>query len=136
MVDERIVLERLAALGRHCSRARASLGDLEGFVVDEVRQDLAAFHFLQASQVAQDLATHLIADRGLAVPATVREQYLVLAREGLLPAQLATELARVAQVRNRIAHAYTSLDPRRFWAEAPAGLAHLEQFASLVAKLL
>lgn len=136
MADERIVLERLAAVGRHCSRARTSLGELEGFVVDEVRQDLPAFHFLKASQVAQDLTTHLVADRGLAVPATVRDQYLVLSREGLLPAPLATELARVAQVRNRIAHAYTSLDPRRFWAEAPAGLAHLEQFASLVAKLL
>jgi uncharacterized protein YutE (UPF0331/DUF86 family) len=51
----------------------------------------------------------------------------------VLPVELAVDLARVAALRNRLAHGYASVDPGRVWAELPAGIAALERFCVVVA---
>lgn len=60
----------------------------------------------------------------------------VLAARGVFPVEFAQKLARMAGLRNRIAHAYAFADADRLHAEIPAGLDTLECFASAIASHL
>ena len=63
-----------------------------------------------AAQCAIDLALAMISRRGLGIPQTYRDAFSLLARAGVLDAELATELEGWAGLRNVLAHVYTSLD--------------------------
>lgn len=49
---------------------------------------------------------------------------------------LAASLGGAAQLRNRIAHGYASVDVERLWYELPEGIASFSEFARVVAAFL
>ena len=63
-----------------------------------------------AAQSAIDLAEALIAFKNLRKPATMAESFRILQEEGLLSAELAGKLAKMAGFRNVLAHAYEDID--------------------------
>ena len=63
-----------------------------------------------AAQSAIDLAESLIAFKNLRKPATMAESFRILQEEGLISAELAGKLARMAGFRNILAHAYEDID--------------------------
>ena len=71
---------------------------------------------------AIDLAAHLIAERGLGVPASHREVFEILSRANLITPDSAQAMSLMASLRNRIAHSYGDLDPVRMVRETPGGL--------------
>lgn len=89
---------------------------------------------LVAIQEAIDIAFHIAADEGWGVPASSPEAFEVLARNHVLSAALAQEMAKAASLRNRIAHGYAAVDLPRLWGEIPAGLDALDRFAASVAR--
>ena len=133
MVEQAVLLRKAAEVRRYVGSVRQRL-ELAGTAEpSEEERDLVAFHLLLAAQAAIDLATHFIADRGLAVPGSYRDAFHSLARAGLIDDALAERLADCAAVRNRIAHVYDSLDWRRLATEIPAHLDALEAFLVAVA---
>lgn len=133
MVDARLVERKLAALRQRIDRVRLKLPTTEQeFLDDADRRELIAFNLFLAFQEALDLAAHLIADAGWDVPATARDHFETLARNGVIPSGLANELAACGGMRNLIAHAYGTLDFARLFREAPAGLAALERYLALL----
>jgi uncharacterized protein YutE (UPF0331/DUF86 family) len=89
---------------------------------------------LVAVQEAIDIAFHVATDEGWGVPATYAESFDLLAQRGVVSPEVARALAGAASLRNRIAHAYASVDVERFWKELPDGLDALERFAEGIAK--
>lgn len=137
MVETLVMLRKLSEVRRLVGDVRARIAvDAARFEEDDDLHDLAAFHLILALQNAVDLAFHLVADRGAGVPGSQREAFEVLARDGLLDAELARRLADAASLRNRLAHQYGSVDWRRLHAEAPGHLAALERYAARVAELV
>jgi uncharacterized protein YutE (UPF0331/DUF86 family) len=63
-----------------------------------------------AIAVCADIANHIIADRGLRVPATYAEAFEVLGEAGLLEAAQQDAMIRMSTFRNVIVHAYARLD--------------------------
>jgi uncharacterized protein YutE (UPF0331/DUF86 family) len=61
---------------------------------------------------------------------------VVLARHAVIADELAASLGGAAQLRNRIAHGYASLDVDRLWNELPAGTASFGEFAGAVARFV
>jgi uncharacterized protein YutE (UPF0331/DUF86 family) len=108
--------------------ARALPAEAEQVLADERQEAFIAFHLLLLVQDALDLAAHLIAERGLAVAGSQRESLDTLARAGLISADSAAAMSRMAALRNRIAHAYGDLDAVRMVREAPAGLAAVRRY--------
>jgi uncharacterized protein YutE (UPF0331/DUF86 family) len=106
---------------------------------DERLEAFLSFHLFLVAQDAVDLAAHLVAARGLAVPATQREVFEALAAAGLLSQESARGMAQMASLRNRIAHSYGEIDPVRMVREAPAGLdvvaTFLGELADAIAEL-
>jgi uncharacterized protein YutE (UPF0331/DUF86 family) len=127
-VGEVLVKKALACRDR-IQKIRAALpanpGDIRS---DERTEAFISFNLFLLIQDAIDIAAHVIADSGLALPASHRESFEALAQAGLLSRDTATQMAAMAALRNRIAHSYGDVDPVRLAAEAPQGLAHATRF--------
>lgn len=137
MTNAALVTRKLAVLQEHLQRLRsrrpATAAELRK---DDLLQDAIAMSVLVVVQEAIDIALHIASDEGWEIPSTSREAFVTLARHGVLTEQLVTELGVAAQLRNRIAHGYASLDVERLWGELPAGVAAFGAFARGVATLL
>ena len=135
MTDPAVVMRKIATMRDHCERIRRRRPpDREALLDDEDRQDALALSLLVATQEAIDIAFHVATDDGLGVPASHAEAFGLLAAAGIIDSELATTVASVARLRNRIAHGYAQVDMERVWRELPAGLEALEAFAVAVAR--
>ncbi|MBI3186026.1 MAG: DUF86 domain-containing protein [Myxococcales bacterium] len=134
MVDAAVVSAKLEELERRIARvrhhAKPTPAELEA---DPDALELVAFNLMLAVQACLDIASHLVADEGLAPAATLAESFQRLGEHGVLSTETAASLARAAGLRNVVAHAYGAIDVARLHAAATDGLADLERFAREVA---
>jgi uncharacterized protein YutE (UPF0331/DUF86 family) len=134
VTDPILVLRKLTVLREHVARIRRRrVDDLEAFRADTDLQDALALSLLVAIQEALDIAMHICADEGWGIPASYADSFEIVARHGVIDPALASDLARMTALRNRIAHGYASVDVDRIHAEVPAGLAALDRYATAVA---
>lgn len=127
MVDRDLILRKLANLDLYVRQ----VSEYRDLTVEQYRRDWKIQRIIERSlqmaiEVCADIATHVIADRGLRVPTTYAEAFEVLAEAGLLDARLGETMVRMSQFRNVIVHQYTEIDPAivvRILHE------HLEDFA-------
>jgi len=132
-----LVARKLAVLREHVRRLRERRPvDAATFRNDLLVQDAVAMGVLVAVQEAMDIALHIASDEGWELAATYRDAFVVLARHGVIDPQLATSLAGAAQLRNRIAHGYATVDADRLWAELPGGVAAFDAYAAAIAAFI
>jgi uncharacterized protein YutE (UPF0331/DUF86 family) len=80
-------------------------------VARDVKEQRFVEHTLQvAIQAALDVASHVVSDERLGEPRTNRDLFVLLARRGLLPVELADQLSRMAGFRNVLVHGYLDVD--------------------------
>ncbi len=121
-----LLLRKALLIRDRIDKVRAALpARAEAVLEDERLEAFVSFHLFLLLQDAVDLAAHVVAARGLAVPGSQREVFEALAAHGLLSAETARAMAAMASLRNRIAHSYGEVDPVRIVQEAPQGLAHV-----------
>ncbi len=137
MTNIALVARKLAIVDEHLRRLRERRpAELSTLKADSLLQDAIALSILVLVQEAMDIALHIASDEGWELASSYREAFVVLERHGLLDAAQTTSLAGAAQLRNRIAHGYASLDLDRQWQELPAGIAAFESFAARIARFL
>jgi uncharacterized protein YutE (UPF0331/DUF86 family)/predicted nucleotidyltransferase len=135
--DATIVLRKLASLREHVGRMRRRRPpDAARFRSDVDLQDAIAMSLLVAVQEALDIALHMASDEGWGLPASYVESFELLARHNVMASELATELSKMAALRNRLAHGYASVDVDRLYGELPVGIDALEKFAACIAAAL
>jgi uncharacterized protein YutE (UPF0331/DUF86 family) len=109
MTDRPLVDKRLALIDTCLADLRrlARADQLES----DVRERRFVEHTLQiAIQAALDVASHIVSDRRLGEPATNRELFLLLERDGWIAPELRGTLADMAGFRNVIVHGYDDVD--------------------------
>jgi uncharacterized protein YutE (UPF0331/DUF86 family) len=132
-----LVARKLAVLQEHLRRlTERRPADLAGLRADTLLQDAISLSVMVVVQEAMDIALHMASGEGWELAATYRDAFVVLARHGVLGDDLAASLGGAAQLRNRIAHGYASLDVERLWGELPAGIASFQAFEQAVAAFL
>jgi uncharacterized protein YutE (UPF0331/DUF86 family) len=137
LTNAALVARKLAVLEEHLRRLRERRpADVTTFAADALLQDAIAMSVLVVVQEAMDVALHIAADEGWEIAATYRDAFAVLERHGVIAAPLAKSLGGSAQLRNRIAHGYASLDAARLWSELPEGVASFGAFAAAVSAFL
>jgi uncharacterized protein YutE (UPF0331/DUF86 family) len=115
-VRKPVVMARLAHLGnviRDLERLRAlpSLARKTDSVAN-----LALERAMQvAAEAVFDIGHHVLAGRGLDVPATYREVLPALARAGVIDAALLGRLEGLAGLRNILVHDYLTVESSRLW---------------------
>lgn len=132
-----LLLNKLFACRDRVQKIRAKLpADAASVRGNELLEAFLSFQIFLLIQDASDLGNHLVAAKGLGVPASQREAFELLARAGILTPEVALEMAAAAALRNRIAHTYGDVDPVRLVQEAPAGLAAIERYLAQVGPVI
>jgi uncharacterized protein YutE (UPF0331/DUF86 family) len=111
VVDRDLILRKLADLEQYLNQ----LSEYRGLSVDDYQRDWKIQRIVErtlqiAIEACADIASRVIADRGLRVPATYAETFEVLAEAGLLDSGLRDAMVRMAKFRNVIVHEYTRVD--------------------------
>lgn len=134
MVDADLLLKK-AAFIRSCLRELRELGQLAQ-IRSDLREERFVVHTLQlACQAALDLASHVVSDQALGEPQTNRELFALLQQAGLIDADLAASMARLAGFRNVIVHGYERVSLDVVEDVVRYRLGDLEAFADQMARL-
>lgn len=137
MTNAPLVARKLAVLDDHVNRLRSRRPEtLAALEANLLVQDAIAMSLRVAVQETMDIALHIASDESWELATTYREAFDVLSRHGVIEADLAAKLAAIANLRNRIAHGYATVDVARVWSELPNGVATFEAFAKSVASFL
>ena len=112
MVDRDLILRKLADLDLYLGQV-SEYRDIavEAYRADWKTQRIVERTLQMAIEVCLDVATHIIADRRLRVPATYAEAFEVLGEAGLLEPGQRDALMRMSRFRNLLVHEYARLDP-------------------------
>lgn len=137
MVDRDTFERRLAKL----EQLLRELRDLAGTDFNTYREDpglqAQAERWLQlAAECALDLTLQLIAERGWPTPATGKEAFVILRREGVLSAEQAASMEGWVGLRNVLVHLYLAVDQERLYEILTTELDQLEEFARAVTSAL
>jgi uncharacterized protein YutE (UPF0331/DUF86 family) len=111
VVDRDLVLRKLADLDQYPTQ----VSEYRGIGVPEYHADWKIQRIVErtlqmAIEVCVDVANHVIADRGLRVPATYAEAFDVLAEAGLLAVEERDAMVRMIGFRNVVVHKYARVD--------------------------
>jgi uncharacterized protein YutE (UPF0331/DUF86 family) len=132
-----LVARKLAVMDEHLRRLRERRpAVLAALQADTVLQDAMSMSVMVVVQEAMDIALHMASDEGWELASTYRDAFVVLARHGVIGSDLAASLGGAAQLRNRIAHGYASIDIERLWQDLPTGMAAFAEFSHAVASFL
>src|SRR5439155_24361956 len=109
----------IAAIRAGVARVRSVLpGDAVAFADDRTVREVVVLNLFEAIQESVSLAAHWLADEGLDVPQTYGDVFRRLGERGVIPADLAEQLAAASGLRNLVAHRYGVLDWSRIHALA------------------
>ena len=136
MVDKPKLDQMLGNLKRYV----ASLQTLravprEQFLASPDKIGNAKYHFVIAIECCIDVANHIIASQRFRMPRDNADSFVVLAEEGVLPAESKSAFRAMARFRNRLVHLYWEIDDDRIWTYLGESLADFERFASAVGQL-
>jgi uncharacterized protein YutE (UPF0331/DUF86 family) len=124
-IEESIArLEQIASVSR------------ESFLGDRDIRDIACYRLLVAIESALSLCYHVSARYLRKAPEDYAACFGVLHEAGILPAELAAELQRMARFRNLLVHIYWKVDYGQVYDVLQGNLDDLRQFASRVAALI
>lgn len=132
MVEAATVRRLLETIEQRLSRlTQEAATPLGAYLEDDDLQDIVERNFEVCIQACIDLGLHVLADLPRPLPDTYRGVFVALARERLIPEELASRLERMAGFRNILAHGYTDVVAER----VHAALEDLDGIRAFVAEL-
>jgi uncharacterized protein YutE (UPF0331/DUF86 family) len=106
MIDMDIVLAKVAVIQRCLSRIRSVTGLNPDCLDDIDKQDIFVLNLQRAVQAAIDLGAHVVAGKGLVVPAATRDIFTSLQQSGTLSPTIADQMKKMCGFRNIAVHDY------------------------------
>ena len=82
----------------------------KSFEEDYLKQDAIALNLQRACEQAIDLANYVIKTKKLGLPKESKESFRILAKEKIVPENLAANLEKMVGFRNVLVHEYQKLD--------------------------
>jgi uncharacterized protein YutE (UPF0331/DUF86 family) len=111
-VNRDVILNKKEGLERCIQRVRdyyARPSDVN-FSEDYLRQDAIAVNLQRATELAIDMANHVIKERKLGLPKESGQSFEILSTSGIIPHELARTLQGMVGFRNILVHEYQRLD--------------------------
>jgi uncharacterized protein YutE (UPF0331/DUF86 family) len=134
VVDAAVLARKVAAIRDAVDRIRDVVPETTAaFLADRTAREVVTLNLFLALQETIGLATHWLADEGVAVPDTYGDVFSTLAERGVIDGALGDRLRAAAGLRNLLAHQYGVLDFTRVHAVARAELDDLLAFCDQVA---
>jgi len=122
---------------RELSDALKDWGKYQSISIEELRNErdkrnMVLHAMLVSIQASIDIATYIIAQKGLAKPSTYRETFEILGKEKIIPEELADELSDLAGFRNVLVHIYWGLNLEEVYAVLQNDLKTLYSFLNFM----
>lgn len=124
------LLEYLVRVDRFKEMAR------EKFLAEADTHHLAERYLQLAVEASLDIAHHIIADRGYAVPSSYRDAFAILCKQDVIPTALSARLQSWAGYRDVLVHGYLEVDHALAWDAIQNDLEDLCAWAATAAGLL
>lgn len=111
-------------------------GGRDAFLQSPDSQDIARSRLLTAIEASLNICFHLCAKQLQGVPDDYAACFESLGQAGLITADLAGRLARMARFRNRLVHLYWDIDYGEVFDFLPAGLDDLLEYVDAIGRRL
>jgi uncharacterized protein YutE (UPF0331/DUF86 family) len=132
MPDKDVVLAKVAAIQK-CLRRIKHVTDLDPDRLDELdTQDIFVLNLQRAIQSAIDLATHIVASKGLGISDTIGGNFVLLKHSKIITKSLSKKMQSMVGFRNIAIHDYQALDVNILKAILSKNLKDIEQFYTAV----
>jgi len=137
MVDEALILRKLAELDQYCSQ----LGEYENITVEQYLDDWKIQRIIERTlqmmiETCTDIAGHIIADKGFRIPKSYADTFRVLLEEKILDKKLSAVMEKIAKFRNIIVHHYDKVDAEIVTAILKKDLADFTSYKQAIIKFL
>ena len=110
-MDRLVIDQKLESLRRYLRRIEEKRPpDAAVLKTDADLQDILTMNLTRAVQVCVDIGAHLIATLEVPPPDTMGQTFDILARAGILSADLATRMKKSVGFRNIAVHDYETID--------------------------
>ncbi len=110
MVDRDIIIEKVAIIQR-CLRRIADVTGLSPDSLNDInKQDVFVLNIQRAAQASIDLAAHIIADRSLGLPGSLRDHFNLLRQNNIISEDLNNKMNAMVGFRNIAIHEYQNID--------------------------
>jgi uncharacterized protein YutE (UPF0331/DUF86 family) len=111
VVDGDLIRRKLTELAQYVTQAE----EYRGLTVERYRQDWKTQRIVErtlqiAIEACVDIASHVLADRGLKAPSTYAETFEILVEAGLMSPELGHVMVEMTGFRNIAVHEYTTID--------------------------
>jgi uncharacterized protein YutE (UPF0331/DUF86 family) len=111
---------------------RARSLDLSILIADIDLQDIISLNLSRAVQICVDIGAHIIAGLEIPPPGTMGETFDLLAQEGVLSKELATNLKKAVGFRNIAIHNYETINWHIVYSIVKNHLEDFNAFAKIV----
>ena len=108
----------------------------DAFLADEDSRDLACYRLMVVIEATLALCYHIAARRLRKVPEEYAECFGNLAAAGIIPADLADRLQRMARFRNLLVHTYRKIDYGKVYEILQGDLEDVRMFSRSIVGLL
>lgn len=111
MVDRDLLRRKLAELAEYVTQ----VSEYRDLTVERYRADWKTQRIVDrtlqlAIEACLDVASHVVADRGLRAPSTYAETFEILVQAGLMSPGLGRVMVEMTGFRNVVVHEYTRID--------------------------
>jgi uncharacterized protein YutE (UPF0331/DUF86 family) len=132
-----VKLNKIEGTFRNLDRYLANLHTLarlprNELLADEARLGGAKYYLQVAVECCVDVANHIIARQGWRAPKSYADSFVVLAEQGVIPAEFLTAARQMVGMRNRLVHLYWDVDAEIVYNTLQNNLADFEQFKAAV----
>lgn len=129
MVDRDLIRRKLSALSEYVGQV-SEYRDLtvERYRADWKTQRIVERTLQMAIEACLDVASHVVADRGLRAPMSYAETFELLVHAGLMSDDLGEAMAKMTGFRNVLVHEYAAIDADVVIRVLREGLADFRRF--------
>lgn len=128
MPDRDIVLAKTASVQRCLRRIKGVTGLRPDSLEELDVQDIFVLNLQRAVQASIDLAAHIVASGGLGFADTIKGNFVLLEKDGIINKKLSKKMQAMVGFRNIAIHDYQAVDVKILKAILTKNLKDLEDF--------
>lgn len=137
MIDPALVIRKINLISEDLQELNVfSCKGLEEYLASRVDEVLAERYLERVIGRMIDINYHLITEAGHAPPSDYHQSFTQLGRFGILPPDLALQIAACAGLRNRIVHEYDEIDPRKVYEGLQAAVRDIPKYLATILEYL
>lgn len=132
MIDKDLLMNKVNSIQNCLIRIRGKFKK-ESFDIYELdTQDIVILNLQRAIQLTLDIAAHVVAAEKYGIPSTLKENFIILERNGWIEPKLAEKLGKMVGFRNIAVHDYQIIDPKILVKICEEHLTELEDFYTAI----